>query len=200
MTVGRKTGKEREAIVAYFEDGPNIVTMAMNGWGEGEPAWWLNLLDHPDAEIELKGEAPDTCGSRPSRHGRGTRPAVGCLARLHAPPRCLRDPPLDRDARSSSSSRVSIEARVVEPAYHPAIEHAPGDVDGQDDRGGGVGLPGGRQSAVHVRDCSAGWATPRGTDVERGRRPGDRLHDRGDDGQGGEPAGRRSRRGRGPGS
>lgn len=56
VTVGRKTGKEREAIVAYFEDGPNIVTMAMNGWGEGEPAWWLNLLDHPDAEIELKGE------------------------------------------------------------------------------------------------------------------------------------------------
>src|SRR3954471_511215 len=56
FTVGRKTGKQREAIVAYFEDGPNIVTMAMNGWGDGEPAWWLNLLDNPDAEIELKGE------------------------------------------------------------------------------------------------------------------------------------------------
>jgi deazaflavin-dependent oxidoreductase (nitroreductase family) len=57
VTVGRKSGKAREAIVAYFEDGPNIVTMAMNGWGEGEPAWWLNLLAGPDAEIELKGEA-----------------------------------------------------------------------------------------------------------------------------------------------
>jgi deazaflavin-dependent oxidoreductase (nitroreductase family) len=56
VTVGRRSGKEREAIVAYFEDGPNIVTMAMNGWAEGEPAWWLNMLDHPDAEIELKGE------------------------------------------------------------------------------------------------------------------------------------------------
>jgi deazaflavin-dependent oxidoreductase (nitroreductase family) len=56
LTVGRRSGKEREAIVAYFEDGPNIVTMAMNGWGEGEPAWWLNILAHPDAEIELKGE------------------------------------------------------------------------------------------------------------------------------------------------
>jgi len=54
MTVGRKTGKEREAIVAYFEDGGNIITMAMNGWGEAEPAWWLNLLDHPDAEVALK--------------------------------------------------------------------------------------------------------------------------------------------------
>jgi deazaflavin-dependent oxidoreductase (nitroreductase family) len=56
VTVGRRTGREREAIVAYFEDGPNIVTMAMNGWAEGEPAWWLNLLDHSDAQIELKGE------------------------------------------------------------------------------------------------------------------------------------------------
>ena len=54
MTVGRKTGKERGAIVAYFEDGGNIITLAMNGWGEAEPAWWLNLLDHPDAEVALK--------------------------------------------------------------------------------------------------------------------------------------------------
>ena len=36
-------------MVGYFEDGPSLVTMAMNGWGEGEPAWWLNLQSHPDA-------------------------------------------------------------------------------------------------------------------------------------------------------
>jgi deazaflavin-dependent oxidoreductase (nitroreductase family) len=52
-TVGRKTGKERIAILGYFEDGPNLVTMAMNGWGEPEPAWWLNLQAHPDATVEL---------------------------------------------------------------------------------------------------------------------------------------------------
>lgn len=40
-------------IVGYFEDGPNLVTMAMNGWGEGEPAWWLNLQAHPEAQVEL---------------------------------------------------------------------------------------------------------------------------------------------------
>jgi deazaflavin-dependent oxidoreductase (nitroreductase family) len=53
-TVGRKSGKERIAILAYYEDGPNLVTMAMNGWGEGEPAWWLNLQAQPDATVELK--------------------------------------------------------------------------------------------------------------------------------------------------
>jgi len=25
-------------MVGYFEDGPNLVTMAMNGWGDAEPA------------------------------------------------------------------------------------------------------------------------------------------------------------------
>jgi len=25
-------------ILGYFEDGPNLVSLAMNGWGEGEPA------------------------------------------------------------------------------------------------------------------------------------------------------------------
>ncbi len=52
-TVGRKTGKERLAILGYYEDGPNLVTVAMNGWGEAEPAWWLNLQAHPEATINL---------------------------------------------------------------------------------------------------------------------------------------------------
>ena len=53
-TVGRRSGRERVAILGYFEDGPNFVTMAMNGWADGEPAWWLNLQAQPDASVELK--------------------------------------------------------------------------------------------------------------------------------------------------
>lgn len=52
-TIGRRTGREHSVIVGYFEDGPNLVTMAMNGWGEGEPAWWLNLQAHPDVRVDL---------------------------------------------------------------------------------------------------------------------------------------------------
>jgi deazaflavin-dependent oxidoreductase (nitroreductase family) len=55
-TVGRRSGKERQAILGYFEDGPNLVTMAMNGWGEPEPAWWLNLQADPITTVELAGE------------------------------------------------------------------------------------------------------------------------------------------------
>ena len=52
-TIGRRTGKQRSVLVGYFEDGPDLVTMAMNGWGEGEPAWWLNLQAHPDVRVDL---------------------------------------------------------------------------------------------------------------------------------------------------
>ncbi len=52
-TVGRRSGRERRAILGYFEDGPNLVTMAMNGWADPEPAWWLNLRSRPDAVVDL---------------------------------------------------------------------------------------------------------------------------------------------------
>ncbi len=40
-------------MVGYYDDGSNLVTMAMNGWGAREPAWWLNLQAHPDARVDL---------------------------------------------------------------------------------------------------------------------------------------------------
>jgi F420H(2)-dependent quinone reductase len=52
-TVGRRSRKDRLAILGYYEDGPNLVTLAMNGWADPEPAWWLNLQADPDAVVEL---------------------------------------------------------------------------------------------------------------------------------------------------
>src|SRR5688500_5771906 len=52
-TTGRRTNQARSVIIAYLEDGPNLVTMAMNGWADPEPAWWLNLQAHPDADVVL---------------------------------------------------------------------------------------------------------------------------------------------------
>jgi deazaflavin-dependent oxidoreductase (nitroreductase family) len=52
-TRGRRSGWSRVAIVGYYEDGPNLVTMAMNGWADADPAWWLNLQAHPDATVDL---------------------------------------------------------------------------------------------------------------------------------------------------
>jgi deazaflavin-dependent oxidoreductase (nitroreductase family) len=54
-TVGRRSGKRRAAILGYIEDGPNLVTPAMNGWADPEPAWWLNLQANPAATVVLPG-------------------------------------------------------------------------------------------------------------------------------------------------
>jgi deazaflavin-dependent oxidoreductase (nitroreductase family) len=52
-TIGRRSGQDRSVILGYFEDGSNLVTMAMNGWADDEPAWWLNLQAHPEANVDL---------------------------------------------------------------------------------------------------------------------------------------------------
>lgn len=67
-TTGRRSGKPRRVILGYYEDGPNLVSMAMNGWGADEPAWWINLQAHPQAFVDLAG------GIRRDVLG---RPAVG---------------------------------------------------------------------------------------------------------------------------
>lgn len=54
-TTGRHSNRPRSVIIGYFEDGPNLVSMAMNGWGAAEPAWWLNLQSHPRAIVDLPG-------------------------------------------------------------------------------------------------------------------------------------------------
>ena len=55
-TVGRRSGRPRVAIIGYYEDGANLVTLAMNGWGENEPAWWLNLQANAETTVDLPGE------------------------------------------------------------------------------------------------------------------------------------------------
>lgn len=67
-TVGRRSGSKRIAILGYYEDGPNLVTLAMNGWGDAEPKWWLNLQANPDVTVDL----PD--GSRAAVRGRAAGP------------------------------------------------------------------------------------------------------------------------------
>ena len=77
-TVGRRTGEERMAILGYYEDGPDLVTLAMNGWADGEPAWWLNLQAHPDATVNLVDgprAVQGACG-----RGRGAGAPLGRVA------------------------------------------------------------------------------------------------------------------------
>ena len=57
-TTGRKSGRERDVIIGYLQDGPDLVAIAMNGWDESHPAWWLNLQADPTASIHLADQRP----------------------------------------------------------------------------------------------------------------------------------------------
>ncbi len=65
-SIGRKSGQERNVIVGYLEDGPNLVTLAMNGFDEGDPSWWLNLQAHPNAVVRLADHPPRPVRARSS--------------------------------------------------------------------------------------------------------------------------------------
>jgi deazaflavin-dependent oxidoreductase (nitroreductase family) len=54
-TTGRRSGQPRITMIGYYPDGENLVTMAMNGWADAEPAWWLNLQATPNAMVDLPG-------------------------------------------------------------------------------------------------------------------------------------------------
>jgi len=103
-TVGRRTARKRGVILGYIEDGPNLITPAMNGWFDPEPAWLLNLQTNPRANGQ-SAQRSDTCGDRPRcRPGRaapavaasgrfGNRSLHGCVCRDALPGNRDRHPP-----------------------------------------------------------------------------------------------------------
>lgn len=56
-TTGRRSGAARTVILGYVPAGDGFATLAMNGWGEADPAWWLNLQASPAATVDL-GDGP----------------------------------------------------------------------------------------------------------------------------------------------
>ena len=55
-TVGKRTGKRRTVPLTYFEDGDAIVLVASYGGRPHNPAWFENLLAHPDVEVRIGNE------------------------------------------------------------------------------------------------------------------------------------------------
>jgi deazaflavin-dependent oxidoreductase (nitroreductase family) len=109
-TTGRRSGEPRSVILGYYVDGPNLVSMAMNGWGAAEPAWWLNLQVDPRAVVELAG------GSRQDVVGRA---AVGSeRERLWQHWR-----ELDKDLDSYAARRPRETAVVVLEQHAPTSPH-----------------------------------------------------------------------------
>jgi F420H(2)-dependent quinone reductase len=108
-TVGRRSGQPRIAIVGYYEDGPNLVTLAMNGWGRSEPAWWLNLQAQPDTVVGL-ADGPRAVRARAATGAERDR----LWARFADFPGWGDDIDALATRRSSQTAVVVLEPRVVE--------------------------------------------------------------------------------------
>ena len=53
-TRGRKTGKLRRTALIYGRDGENYLLVASTGGGPKHPYWYLNLVENPLVEIQVK--------------------------------------------------------------------------------------------------------------------------------------------------
>jgi len=109
-TIGRRSERPRTVIVGYIEDGPNLVTMAMNGWDEGHPAWWLNLEANPDATVQLAHQQPRPVRARAASGDERDR-LWSRWAQIDA----------GLDAYASSRSAVT-PVVVLEPRHEPPSE------------------------------------------------------------------------------
>jgi F420H(2)-dependent quinone reductase len=63
-TTGRRTGKPRSTVVAYFEDGDALVTTAGNLGNERDPGWALNLEANPQAAVVVAGDRREVVARR----------------------------------------------------------------------------------------------------------------------------------------
>ena len=55
-TVGRKTGESRSVLLTSpWQDGDTMALVASRGGDDRHPAWFLNLRDHPEVEVTVRG-------------------------------------------------------------------------------------------------------------------------------------------------
>ncbi len=55
-TTGRKSGQQRTTPLIYEADGDRYVIVASKGGAPDHPAWYLNLVEHPEVEVQVRGD------------------------------------------------------------------------------------------------------------------------------------------------
>ena len=55
-TTGRRSGQRHRTMLIYGQDGARYLVVASKGGAPQHPAWYLNLLAHPEVEVQVRGE------------------------------------------------------------------------------------------------------------------------------------------------
>ena len=52
-TLGRRSGQWRRTALIYGRDGDRYVVVASKGGADKHPAWYLNLVEHPEVRVQV---------------------------------------------------------------------------------------------------------------------------------------------------
>ena len=64
-TIGRKSGRPRTVMLpSPVQEGDKWVVVASRGGNDHHPAWFLNLRDRPDVEVNRKGKPKQSMRAR----------------------------------------------------------------------------------------------------------------------------------------
>ena len=64
-TTGRKSGQPRAVMLTSpLQEGSTYVVVASRGGDDTNPAWFLNLRDHPEVEVAIQGRAKQAMNAR----------------------------------------------------------------------------------------------------------------------------------------
>jgi deazaflavin-dependent oxidoreductase (nitroreductase family) len=55
-TTGRRSGEQRSTPLIYGTEGDDYMVVASNGGSDAPPAWYRNLSEHPEVEVQVKGD------------------------------------------------------------------------------------------------------------------------------------------------
>jgi deazaflavin-dependent oxidoreductase (nitroreductase family) len=56
FTRGRKSGEQRSHALIFREHGDAYTVVASNGGSDTPPAWFVNLREEPNVEVQVKGD------------------------------------------------------------------------------------------------------------------------------------------------
>jgi deazaflavin-dependent oxidoreductase (nitroreductase family) len=66
-THGRRSGKLRRTALYYGQDGDRYLLVVSNGGAPRHPAWYLNLVEHPDVTVQIGGDRSRHTPAPPQR-------------------------------------------------------------------------------------------------------------------------------------
>ena len=64
-TIGRKSGERRSTMLSSpLQIDDSMIIVASRGGDDKHPAWFLNLIEHPEVEVVISGRSPESRRAR----------------------------------------------------------------------------------------------------------------------------------------